>query len=103
MNTTMFLILLSAFSILSSLVTEGIKNIATDKVNLSYNIVALVVALIIGGGGTAVYYQLNAIPFTVNNVIYAALMGLASGLTAMTSYDKVKQTITQFINTNGGR
>ena len=103
MNTTMFLILLSAFSVLSSLVTEGIKNIATDKVNLSYNIVALVAALIIGGGGTAVYYQLNAIPFTVNNVIYAVLMGLASGLTAMTSYDKVKQTITQFINTNGGR
>ena len=103
MNTTMFLILLSAFSVLSSLVTEGIKNIATDKVNLSYNIVALITALIIGGGGTAVYYQLNAVPFTVNNVIYAVLMGLASGLTAMTSYDKVKQTITQFINTNVGR
>lgn len=97
MNTTMFLILLSSFSVLSSLVTEGIKNIVTDKVNLSYNIIALITALIIGGIGTATYYQLNSIPFTLNNVIYSILMGLASGLVSMTSYDKVKQSIEQIV------
>ena len=97
MTTTMFLILLSGFSVISSLVTEGIKNVATDKVNLSYNIVALITALIVGGGGTAVYYQLNSIPFTLNNVIYSILMGLASGLVSMTSYDKVKQSIEQIV------
>lgn len=97
MNTTMFLILLSSFSVLSSLVTEGIKNIFTDKVNLSYNIIALITALIIGGIGTATYYQLNSIPFTLNNVIYSILMGLASGLVSMTSYDKVKQSIEQIV------
>lgn len=102
MNTTMFLILLSAFSVVSGLVTEGVKNIITDKVNLSYNIVALITALIVGGGGTAVYYQLNAIPFTVNNIIYMVLMGLASALVSMTSYDKVKQTIEQFLNKSKG-
>lgn len=102
MTTTMFLILLSGFSVISSLVTEGIKNVATDKVNLSYNIVALVTALIIGGGGTAVYYQLNTIPFTLNNIIYIVLMGLASGLTSMVGFDKVKQTIEQFVNKNKG-
>lgn len=101
MTTTMFLILLSAFSVLSSLVTEGIKNVATDKVNLSYNIVALITALIVGGGGTAVYYQLNAVPFTVNNVIYAVLMGLASGLVSMVGFDKVKQAIVQITNKKG--
>lgn len=101
MNTTMFLILLSSFSVLSSLVTEGVKNIATDKVNLSYNIVALVTALIIGGGGTAVYYQLNAVPFTVNNVIYAVLIGLASGLVSMVGFDKVKQAIEQITSKKG--
>lgn len=98
MNTTMFLILLSGFSVLSGLVTEGIKNIVTDKVNLSYNIVALITALIVGGGGTAVYYQLNTISFTTNNIIYMILMGLASGLVSMTSYDKVKQAIEQIVN-----
>ena len=101
MTTTMFLILLSAFYVLSSLVTEGIKNVATDKVNLSYNIVALITALIVGGGGTAVYYQLNAVSFTVNNVIYAVLMGLASGLVSMVGFDKVKQAIVQITNKKG--
>lgn len=98
MNTTTFLILLSSFSVISGLVTEGIKNIVTDKVNLSYNIVALVTALIVGGGGTAVYYQLNTIPFTVNNIIYIILMGLASGLVSMVGFDKVKQAFEQLSN-----
>lgn len=98
MNTTTFLFLLSAFSVLSSLVTEGIKNITDDRANLSYNIVAVTTALIIGCGGTAIYYQLNAVPFTVNHVIYAVLMGLASGLTATVGYDKVKQAIAQIVN-----
>lgn len=98
MTTTMFLMLLSAFSVLSSLVTEGIKKAISDKTNLSYNIVALVVALVIGGGGTAVYYQLNEIVFSVNNIIYAVLMGLASGLVSMVGFDKVKQAITQLTN-----
>lgn len=95
MNTTMFLILLSSFSFLSSLVTEAIKGIASDRVHLSYNIVALITALTIGGGGTGIYYQLNAVPFTVNNIIYIVLMGLASGLVSMVGFDKVKQAIEQ--------
>lgn len=95
MNTTMFLILLSSFSFLSSLVTEAIKGIASDRVHLSYNIVALITALMVGGGGTGIYYQLNAVPFTVNNNIYIVLMGLASGLVSMVGFDKVKQAIEQ--------
>ena len=97
MNVTTFLILLSAFSVLSGLVTEAVKKVVNDKANLSYNIVALVVALIIGGVGCAIYYQLNAIVFTTNNVIYMILMGLASGLTATVGYDKVKQAIEQVV------
>ena len=95
MNSVSFLILLSAFSVLSGLVTEGIKKIASDKANLSYNIVALIVALVIGGIGCGIYYQLNAIPFNTNNVIYMILMGLASGLVSMVGFDKVKQAIEQ--------
>ena len=95
MTTTTFLMLLSAFSVLSGLVTEGIKKLISDKANMSYNIIALVVALVIGGAGSAVYYQLNAIPFDVNNVIYMILMGLASGLCSMVGFDKIKQAIEQ--------
>lgn len=98
MNTTMFLILLSTFSVISGLVTEGIKNLTADRVNLSYNIVALITAMIVGGGGTAIYYQLNTISFTVNNIIYMVLMGFASGLVSMVGFDKVKQAIEQIVS-----
>ena len=95
MNTSLFLILLSAFSVISGLITEGIKKMINDKANFSYNIIALVVALIVGTIGCATYYQLNSIPFDVNNIIYMILMGLASGLTSMVGFDKVKQTVEQ--------
>lgn len=94
MTTVTFLILLSAYSILNGLVVEAYKNLTKNE--LSYNIVALGFALIIGFFGTIVYYQLNSIEFTTNNKIYAALLGLASGLTSMVGYDKVKQAIEQF-------
>ena len=95
MNASLFLILLSVFSVISGLVTEAIKKIVNDKANLSYNLVALIVALIVGSVGCGTYYQLNGILFTVNNIIYMVLMGLSSGLTATVGYDKVKQTIEQ--------
>ena len=95
MTTTTFLMLLSAFFFFFLLVTEGVKKLVSDKANMSYNIIALIVSLIIGGVGCAIYYQLNAIPFDVNNVIYMILMGLASGLCSMVSYDKLKQCIEQ--------
>lgn len=95
MTITMFLMLLSAFSVISGLVTEAIKKIIKDKANFSYNITALIVALVVGGFGCGIYYQLNSIPFTTNNVIYIILMGFASGLTATVGYDKVKQAILQ--------
>ena len=95
MTTTMFLMLLSAFSVISSLITEAVKKLINDKANLSYNIIALVVALIVGSVGTAIYYQLSGISFNLNNIIYMALMGFASGLVSMVSYDKVKQAILQ--------
>lgn len=94
MTTVTFLILLSAYSVLNGLVVEAYKNLTKNE--LSYNIVALGFALIIGFLGTIIYYQLNSIAFTTNNMIYAALLGLASGLTSMVGYDKVKQAIEQF-------
>ena len=100
MTTTTFLMLLSAFTVLSGLTTEGIKNLISDKSNMSYNIIALIVSLIVGGVGCAIYYQLNAIPFDINNVIYMILMGLASGLCSMVSYDKLKQCIEQISGKN---
>lgn len=100
MSIGLFLMLLSGFSVLSGLVTQAIKQFVKDKENTSYNIIALVVALIIGVGGTSVYYQLTGIAFTTNNIICAVLMGLGSALASMVGYDKVKQTIEQLTGSN---
>lgn len=100
MDTTMFLFLLFAFSLITSLVMEVVKKFINDKENISYNVVTLIIAIIIGGAGTIVYYQLAALSFTINNIIYAVLMGLASGLCSMLGYDKVKQTILQIVQKN---
>lgn len=100
MNHSMFLILLSTFSVITGLITETIKKVATDRANLSYNIVALATALIVGGCGTAVYYQLSGIPFTLNNIIYIFLMGSASGISSMVGFDKISQAFYQIINKN---
>ena len=98
MTITSFLMLLSAFSVLSSLVTEGIKKTFGANKNLPYNIIVLISALIIGCAGTAIYYQLNGVDFTVNNIIYMILMGGAAGLVSMVGFDKAKQAISQFTN-----
>lgn len=88
--------LLSAFSVLSGLITEGIKKISSDRANLPYNLTTLIVSLIVGSVGTAVYYLLNDIRFTTDNTIYMILMGLAGGLISMVGFDKVKQMADQF-------
>lgn len=98
MTINMFLVLLFAFSTISGLFTEGIKKLLSDKANLSYNLIALCIALVVGGAGTAIYYQLNGIAFDTNNIIYMVLLGLFSGLCSMIGYDKIKQSILQITN-----
>ena len=95
MNTGTFLALLFVFSTITGLIVECIKKIIIDKVNISYNITALIVAMIVGVAGCGIYYQLNTIPFTTDNIIYMILMGLASALVSTLGYDKVVQALQQ--------
>ena len=95
MNTTIFLTLLAAFALLSSLITEGIKNLVKDRENLPTNIVAIIVGLLVGGVGTGFYYVLNDITFNSYNIVYLIIMGFANGLCAMVGYDKFMQTLQQ--------
>lgn len=98
MTTQLFLTLLLGFSLITGLVVEGIKQIRNDKEQLPNNIIALCVALIVGVGGMFTYYQLANVEITINNVIYAILMGLASSLVSMNGFDKVKQAIEQLVS-----
>lgn len=93
MTVEIFLALLLAFSTLASLVTEAIKKLF----NADGNITAFIVSILIGLIGTLIYYQIGNIGFTLNNIIYAILMGLSSSLVSQVGYDKVKETIQKFL------
>lgn len=96
MTITTFLVLLAGFAAITSVVTEGIKKLLDGQgVEYASNIVVLIVAVVVGCGGTAIYYVNYQIPFNALNSVYLALMGVANWLSAMVGYDKVKQAIEQ--------
>lgn len=96
MKAAMFLILLTVYATVTSLITEAVKKFMDDmKMKYASNIVVLVVAIVVGCGGTAIYYVNYQIPFTALNSVYLALMGPANWIGAMVGYDKVKQAVLQ--------
>lgn len=99
MSITLFIALLVAFSAITSLCTEGCKKIL-DGIKVSYasNVVAFIIACVVGVCGTCIYYILNSIEFNIANIIYMVLMGIATSVGAMVGYDKVVQTIEQLKN-----
>ena len=72
MTVEMFLALLLGLSTLASLITEAIKKIF----NSDGNITSFIVSIVVGLTGTLIYYQLAAIDFSLNNMIYAILKKL---------------------------
>ena len=96
MSIALFTILITVFSSISALVTEAIKK-AYDNVGKKYsaNVLALINALVVGCGGTAVAYLLMGIAFTATNIVCLLLMGFVVWIGSMIGYDKVKQLIEQ--------
>lgn len=96
MTITLFITMLTIGAGVTSLLTEAIKKAyANAGKEYSANLVALVNAIVVGCGGTAVLYMLSAIPWTVNNVICLILMGIAVWIASMIGYDKVIQLLKQ--------
>jgi len=97
MTAEMFLILLTAFSTITSLATEAVKKLL-DKMELTYasNIIVLIVSSLVGGLGTIGYYIINNTEVTAANVACVVIMMVANWLGSMVGYDKVRQAITQF-------
>lgn len=94
MTIELFIFLLAFFSAVTALVTEGIKKtFLVNAETITYKIAAIVVAVIIGVVGMIIYYVLNSIGIDLNNVIFAILMGFASGLVAMNGYDAVHDVL----------
>ena len=90
-----FLWLLFALSTLTSLITEAIKKLNASSI--SSNLIALAISVIVGVGGTTVYYLFENIAYNPTNIACIAIMTLMVWLCAMLGYDKVKQAIDQVI------
>ena len=96
MTYDVFLMVLATLAVITSLITSKVKSIL-DKKGVAYasNIVVLVVAVVVGGAGTSVFYLWNDYAWTTLNVISIFLMCVANWFAAMFGYDKTKQTIEQ--------
>ena len=99
MTVTLFITILTAGSIISSLLTEAIKKFYQNaQKECSPNIIALIDSIVIGGLGTAGIYMLMGIEWNVNNIICLVGMIVVTWICSMVGYDKVIQSINQIIN-----
>ena len=96
MTITLFISMLTFGAGITSLLTEAIKKAyANAHKEYSANVIALVNALVVGCGGTAIAYMLLGIDWTVNNIICLVLMGVSVWIASMIGYDKIIQLLKQ--------
>jgi len=96
MSITLFITILTIGGMVTALLTEAIKKMyANMNKDYSPNIIALVNAIVVGCGGTAVVYMLSGIPWSANNIICLVLMSIAVWIASMLGFDKVIQTVNQ--------
>ena len=100
MTTTLFIILASMFCTISGFLTEGIKTLFKNM-NKGYaaNLIALINALVVGCGGSAIAYVLLGIAFTLPNILCLLVMAGVVWLGSMIGYDKVMQLVTPITST----
>lgn len=95
MTLEVFLILLLAISIFTSLTVEAIKNFLGSAYTGSSNIVAGVVAIVLGVAVGVFYCLLAEVAFSMNIILILIALVFLSWLGSMVGYDKVVQAITQ--------
>lgn len=93
MSIQIFVMLLTAFSVMSSLLTQAVKKFSNDS--LPDNITVLIISMIVGIVGTLFYYANVKIPIDGMTIAYAFCMGLANWVGATCGYAKVKEAIEQ--------
>ena len=91
-----FLMLLVLCSAMTSLATEAVKNQMGDDKKIPSNILAGIMSVVVSAIICVGYIILTGTTLTVQTWVYIVGLVLLSWLCAMTSYDKVIQTIEQF-------
>lgn len=97
MSVSLFVTLAVILCAVSGLLTEAIKQWFKNQEDKNYsaNLIAIIDAVFVGCGGTAIAYVLLGIPFTLANVACMICMFVVVGIGSMIGYDKVLQLIKQ--------
>lgn len=96
-NIETFMLGLLVVSTLTSLVTEAIKKILSERGITYYaNTLAGVVATVLSAAIGVGYVVLTGVGFTAQTIVCIITMVFASWLCSMVGYDKVIQAIKQF-------
>lgn len=95
MTFEVFLSLLFAVSILTSLCVEGLKKFIGNKFSYSANVLAGITAIVLGVIVGVFYCILAGVAFNVQIAVYLIALVLLSWLCAMLGYDKVVQALLQ--------
>ena len=97
MTISLFIALFMGGGCVTILLTQSIKQFFYNRgEQASPNLIALINALIVGGGGTAFAYTLFGFPWTVNNILCLIAMILFVWMGSMIGYSKIFETIQQF-------
>ena len=108
MSVSLFIAIFVGGGVTNILLTQAIKQFYYNRNEAaSPNVIALVSALVIGGGGTAFAYMLLGIQWSVNNILCMCAMMLFVWMGSMIGYSKILETYRQFRTwqrqVNGGR
>jgi hypothetical protein len=99
MTITIFIVMLTIGSSVSSLLVQALKKHAENRgKTCSPNLIALICTVVIGVAGTSIMYVLADVPWNLKNIMCMLLMVLCTWIGSMIGYDKVIQTIVQINN-----
>lgn len=97
MSVSLFVSIFVGGGLITMLLTQSIKQFYYNRNSeASPNLIALVNALVIGGGGTAFVYMLLGIDWSVNNILCLIAMIFFVWMGSMLGYSKILETFQQF-------
>ena len=97
MSVSLFIAIFVGGGVVYILLTQSIKQFYYNRnESASPNVIALVSALVVGGGGTAFAYMLLGVAWTVNNILCMLAMMLFVWMGSMIGYSKILETYRQF-------
>lgn len=97
MSVSLFIAIFVAGGLTNILLTQAIKQFYYNRNEAaSPNVIALISALVVGGGGTAFAYMLLGVQWSVNNILCLLAMMLFVWMGSMIGYSKILETYRQF-------